>query len=149
MSSGVSGAFCEDELCFDFLLAPSICFRFSDPELVGVSVGFLLRDLSLGFARGGASVISLSDSEEETMDAGFLKAFGASSSSETLSVLLPSAEFESEPILPGLPTPNPMGRNRIFRPLGWGRTGFFAATVAFEEAASVSSVPGTLTIRCR
>ena len=114
--SSISGADF-DELCFDFFSPPSLCFLFSGVELVGAFE-------TLGFGRGGASVISSSDEEsdeDEGIDAGFLNPLGASSSSsssETLSVVLPSTDAESEPIVPGLPVPNPIGKKRIFRPLG-------------------------------
>jgi len=103
-SSMFSGVGC-DELCFDFL-SPPPCFLFKDCELDGVSV-FFLELLScfeaLGVGRGGASVISSSSSssEDSGREAGFLKDFGVASvsSSEVLSVLLPSTESES--IFPG------------------------------------------------
>lgn len=156
----ISGACC-DELCFDFL-SPSLCFLLRDCELDGASALFweLLSCFGacpglegLGLGTGGASAISESESEDSEenswREAGILKGFETSSisSSEELSVLLPSTE--SKPILPGFPVPKPIGRKRILRPLGCGRTGFLAGTVAFEEVSSAPSMPGIFTIRWR
>lgn len=133
-------SFDSDELCFDFFFSdPSPCFLFSEPffesdfeDLCGFEAA--------GFDRtGGASLISTSESD--ATDSGRLNCVGAwVSSSELLS-------SEAEPSFAVSSLPNPIGKNRIFNPLGCCRTGFGAGMVAFEDAAFA---PGCLAIgpRC-
>jgi len=124
-----------NELLFSLASSESLCFLFNDRSAPFSDFDFLecFED------DGGASFTSTSDSSFP-VDSGKLglRNLGEAScisSSASLSVVLPSAELE--PIFPTGPSPKPIGRYLIFRPLGCCLMGFLAGTVARLERVSM------------